>query len=461
MKELENIKKIYFLGIGGIGMSALARLYRQAGFAVAGYDRTESALTRQLTEEGIDVHYDDMGEAIGQLVPEDESLVVFTPAVPPDMGERAFFTRQGYIMKKRAEMLGCICNTMDLCAVAGTHGKTTTATMLAHIFRSSPVNCWAFLGGISKNYGTNLLVASESSWCVVEADEFDRSFLHLTPDMAIITSMDADHLDIYGNHDAVIEAFNTFVKQIRKGGAAVIKKGLPVEPSVNPDIRFFSYSIEGDADFCAKNIKFQPDGYQFDLVHPKGRIDELKLTYPGLLNVENAVAASALALLADLDEDAVRIGLITYKGVARRFDIRYRSSNFLLIDDYAHHPKELKATIKSVRAVYPEKWLTGIFQPHLYSRTRDFADEFAAALSLLDEVVLLDIYPAREQPIPGITSAMILEKAECAAKRLVSVEQLPDAVADFKPGIVLMMGAGDIDRLVEPVKQMLIKRGNA
>lgn len=455
MNIFEHISKIYFLGIGGIGMSALARWFSHAGFQVSGYDRTETPLTKELVAEGMSVHYHDMGDGLAAWLNKEETLVVYTPAVPADMGERVYFEQQGFAMKKRSEVLGMICSRFSTCAIAGTHGKTTVSTMLAHIFKTSEFDCTAFLGGISKNYNNNLLLSSTSKWVVAEADEFDRSFLRLFPDLAVITAMDADHLDIYGDHRAVVEAFNEFASQVRPGGKVVVKRGLPIDRTRNTAVNYYSYSLNEQTDFYAENISLVNEAYRFDLIHPKGKIEDIRLSYPGLLNVENAVAASSLAILAGIDPAAIREALSAYQGVKRRFDVRYRSANYLLIDDYAHHPEELRATISSVRSMFPERCITGIFQPHLYSRTNDFANDFAKQLSLLDEVVLLDIYPAREKPIPGVTSALIFDQVKTERKQLITKADLTGAAKKLKPGIILMMGAGDIENMVEPVAGIL------
>lgn len=441
-------------------MSALARWFKHAGFAVAGYDRTETDLTKQLVEEGIEIHYTDEPGMLASKLNRESCLVVLTPAVPADLGERKFLEQNGYTIKKRSQVLGLICNEGRTCAVAGTHGKTTVSTMTAHILKSSRLDCSAFLGGISKNYGTNLLLSSTSEWTVAEADEFDRSFLQLHPDYAVITSMDADHLDIYGDHASVLKSFREFVAQVKPGGAVVVKKGLSIKPEHNTDIRHYSYSITEKADFWAENIALKEEAYHFDLVHPNGRIEDIQLNYPGLLNVENIVAASALALLAGVSEQEVKAAAATYEGVKRRFDIRLRNEQFILIDDYAHHPEELRATISSVKAMFSERWITGVFQPHLFSRTKDFANEFAEQLSQLDELILLDIYPAREKPIPGVDSAMVLKKVTLSQKQLQTRDGLIAGAGKLRPGVVLMMGAGDIELLVEPVAESLKKYGD-
>ncbi|WP_339735681.1 UDP-N-acetylmuramate--L-alanine ligase [uncultured Sunxiuqinia sp.] len=457
MKGLAHIKQVYFLGIGGIGMSALARYFKHAGFLVSGYDRTETKLTRELQAEGVDVHYDDRPAWLaGHLLP-GACLVVYTPAVPAELGERIFVETNDIPMKKRSEVLGMICYELNCCAVAGTHGKTSVSTMLAHILHTSVLGCTAFLGGISKNYQTNLLLDSASEWVVAEADEFDRSFLRLFPNLAVITSMDADHLDIYGNQQAIMDSFNAFARQVKAGGSLVVKKGLQVTEDPNKNISYYSYSLNEQADFYAENIELDHEAYQFDLVHPNGRIEGMRLNYPGLMNVENAIAASSLALLAGVHSEELLLALAAYQGVKRRFDIQYRSEQFILIDDYAHHPEELKATIASVRAMFSGRKVTGIFQPHLFSRTRDFADGFARELDQLDEIMLLDIYPAREKPMEGVNSELIFHQIKNKNKQLITKNELPELVEKLDAGVILMMGAGDIDTLVEPVKMKLME----
>jgi len=457
MLKFADIKQVYFLGIGGIGMSALARYFASQCMAVSGYDRTETALTAQLVAEGIAVHYDDNPAGLPASLDVSNSLIVYTPAVPSDHQELNTLISRGFSIHKRAEVLGIICNSRRTIAVAGTHGKTSVSTMTAHILKSSLTGCAAFLGGISKNYQTNLLLDNTGSeWIVAEADEFDRSFLHLKPELAVITSMDADHLDIYGSHEKVIESFRLFAAQIKEGGALVKKKGLQVGDDLTGKYKTYTYSITEPADFCAQNIELKDGYYQFDLKTPEVRIDKLVLNYPGLLNVENAVAASAMALLSGVAPEYIREALATYSGVNRRFDIHLKNENFVLIDDYAHHPEELRATIQSVRDIYKGRTLTGVFQPHLYSRTKDFAGAFAKSLDLLDEIVLLDIYPARELPMKGVTSEIIFRKIENRNKKLCTKADLLEIAGTFKPGVVIMMGAGDIDTLVEPVKQQLL-----
>ena len=460
MTQFKNINKVYFLGIGGIGMSALARYFNHIGIPVSGYDHVESVLTGRLTEEGILIHYNDSPELLKQLN-KDRTLVVYTPAIPKDLKERIYLEENGFELKKRSEVLGMISEKLKTCAVSGTHGKTTVSTMLAHIFKNSELDCTAFLGGVSKNYGTNFLNSLTSKWMVAEADEFDRSFLHLFPEIAVVTAMDADHLDIYGTKSALIDAFNQFLSQVKPGGKMIVKKGLPVRESSCIQGTLYSYALDDKkADFYAENIIPQKESYYFDLVYPGGKIKGIHLNYPGLIYVENAVAASAMALMAGIEESSVVKALGTYKGVNRRFDIRLHNSEYILIDDYAHHPGEIKATVFSVKKMYPGQRITGIFQPHLYSRTADFAEGFAEELSKLDEVILLDIYPARENPIPGVSSKIIYDRLTCKEKTLIKKEELLKTAENLKPGIILMMGAGNIDLMVEPVAKLLCRKIN-
>lgn len=461
MLKFTDIKQVYFLGIGGIGMSALARYFAGQGIVVSGYDRTATELTAALEAEGIAVHYQDDPALLPANLDISDSLIIYTPAVPATHQELNALINRGFSIHKRAEVLGIICNSRRTIAVAGTHGKTSVSTMTAHILKLSAIGCSAFMGGISKNYQTNLLLdTTGSQWIVAEADEFDRSFLHLKPELAVITSMDADHLDIYGSHEKVIEGFQLFAAQIKEGGSLVLKKGLPVGFESGAKYKSYTYSITETADFCAQNIELKDGYYQFDLKTPEFRIEKLMLNYPGLLNVENAVAASALAILAGVSPEDIRHALATYSGVKRRFDVQLNNAAFVLIDDYAHHPEELRATIQSVRDIYKNRTLTGIFQPHLYSRTKDFAEGFASSLDLLDEIVLLDIYPARELPMEGVTSELIFKQIRNKNKLLCPKSELIGRAATFKPGVVIMMGAGDIDTLVEPVKEQLMKYAN-
>ena len=456
------MRSVYLIGIGGIGMSALARYYHHAGYYVAGYDKTPSKITAELEKEGMSVHFEDNLELIPECVKNnsDETLVIYTPAVPSDMGELEYFRNNKYRLIKRSLALGEIASSKRTLAVAGTHGKTSTSTLLAHIMNSSGKGCTAFLGGISKNYHTNLLL-SKSEYLVAEADEFDRSFLQLWPDTAIITSTDADHLDIYSNHQNIKDAFAAFASQVKPAGTLILKNGLEVEAKISVGTSVYRYSFNDGGDFYADQIIPLQGGYfRFSLVHPKGTIENCTVGIPGWVNVENAIAASAAALINGVDELKVKEALASFKGVERRFDIHINTPEIAYIDDYAHHPREISAAISSIRNIFPGKRLTGIFQPHLYTRTRDFADDFAASLDMLDELILMDIYPARELPIPGVTSEIIFSKMELKKKQIVSKENLLETIDKMKPEILITFGAGDIDRFIEPITRMLKKRYN-
>lgn len=457
MSDLQKIRNVYFLGIGGIGMSALARYFKHTGRNVAGYDRTPTALTETLQAEGIDVHFEDDIRHIPSKWNPSETLAVFTPALPDDHKELSWFKEKPIWLMKRAKVLGMICNEKKCIAVSGTHGKTTVSTMAATILNKSKVGCGAFLGGISKNFGSNLLLPPENSpWIVAEADEFDRSFLHLHPQLALVTSVDADHLDIYGSKEKIVESFEKFISQIKPDGKLVIKKGVELNIE-KTKAENFSYALTGKADFQTLNLRLSSEGgnYIFDLKTPDGIIARCRINYPGLVNVENAVAASALAFLAGAAADDIKSGLEDYRGVVRRFDVRFKSEKQIYIDDYAHHPAELKAVISSVKALYPNRKVTGIFQPHLYSRTRDFADDFAASLGLLDEAVLIPLYPAREEPIKGVSSELIFEKIKIENKFLVEKNEVPELLRTHETNVVLTMGAGDIDGIADQIIEVL------
>lgn len=448
------MKNIYFIGIGGIGMSAIARYYNFKGLKVSGYDKTPSELTHALESEGIEVHYEDSIDFIPKDV--EDTLVVYTPAIPKDMGELVYVQEHGYRVIKRSRMLGEIAEGQRCLAVAGTHGKTTTSTLLAHIFQDSEEGCSAFLGGISKNYDTNLLV-SRNETIVAEADEFDRSFLQLFPEIAVITSMDADHLDIYSDIKNMHEAFKAFAGQV--SGTVITKIGLPVtSEDTKANILRYSYD-DPDADFYASEIKVDECGYfTFKLNHPGGVIEDCKVGIPGWINVENAVAASAIALTYGLEPEKVRHALGTFQGVKRRFDIHVNTPECSYIDDYAHHPKEIAAAISSMRNIFQGRKLTAIFQPHLYTRTRDFADEFAQALSNVDKLIMLDIYPAREEPIPEVTSEIIFDKVTAPEKVIMVKEELMDYLKDEPIDTLITFGAGNIDRFIGPITEMLCQR---
>ena len=474
--NINNITAVYFVGAGGIGMSALIRYFLSKGKKVAGYDKNPSGLTEQLNYEGAAIHYEDNVD----LIPDDftdpeKTLVVYTPAVPDTHSELSYFRGNGFEVMKRARVLGEITDCSRGLCVAGTHGKTTTSSMVAHLLKQSHVDCNAFLGGILKNYDSNLMLSDKSDLTVIEADEFDRSFHWLKPYMAVITAADPDHLDIYGTPEAYRESFEHFTSLIRPGGCLIMKQGIRVTPRLQPGVKLYTYTGARDSgqltvedgrltmevpDFYAENVRIGNGDIVFDFVGPDVRIPDIRLGVPVKVNIENGVAAIALAWLNGVTAEEIRRGMATFAGPRRRFDFHLKKDNAVLIDDYAHHPAELKASILSVKELYAGRKVTGIFQPHLYSRTRDFADEFAASLSLLDELILLDIYPAREEPIPGVTSQLIFDAVTIPDKKLVRKEELLDVVAAEagRLDVVLMLGAGNIELLVEPVKEILDKK---
>ena len=452
---MSTYRNIYFIGIGGIGMSAIARYYNVKGFKVSGYDKTPSPLTHALEEEGIDVHYtDDISYVPADI---EDTLVVYTPAIPKDMGELVYVQEKGYRVIKRSRMLGEIAHGQRCLAVAGTHGKTTTSTLLSHLFTDSEEGCSAFLGGISKNYGSNLLTHGNDV-IVAEADEFDRSFLQLFPEIAVITSMDADHLDIYGDEAHIREAFKAFASQV--SGSVIVKHGLDItEHDTKARICTYAYG-DSNADFYAEPTE---NGH-FNLHYPGGVIEDCVVGIPGWVNIENGVAASAIALTYGLEPEKIKKALASFSGVKRRFDMQVNMDGLVYIDDYAHHPNEIAAAISSIRGKYPEYRYTAIFQPHLYTRTRDFAEEFAQALSNVDRLILLDIYPAREEPIPGVTSEIIFKDITAPSKILLKKEELLDYLKEQELGdkeIFITLGAGDIDRLVGPIAEILTEKNNA
>ena len=445
---------IYFIGIGGIGMSAIARYYNAKGFKVSGYDKTPSPLTHALESEGIDVHYTDDISYIPSDV--ENTLVVYTPAIPKDMGELVYVQEHGYRVIKRSRTLGEIAHGQRCMAVAGTHGKTTTSTLVSHLFTASGEGCSAFLGGISKNYNTNLLI-HENNVIVAEADEFDRSFLQLFPEVAVITSMDADHLDIYGDEAHIREAFKEFASQV--SGTVIVKKGLDINATdTKANIVTYAYN-DSTADFYATPTS---NGH-FNLHYPGGVIEDCVLGIPGWVNIENGVAASAIALTYGIEPEKIKEALANFSGVKRRFDMQVKHDDLVYLDDYAHHPNEIAAAISSTREKYPDFRYTAIFQPHLYTRTRDFAPEFAAALSNVDRLVLLDIYPAREEPIPGVTSEIIFNDIQAPCKVLLRKDELLDWVKGQQlegKELFMTLGAGDIDRLVGPIAEILTEKHN-
>ena len=451
----EGIKHIYFLGIGGIGMSALAKYFHGRGIRISGYDKTRGEITDEMIASGMSIHFEDNIE----LIPNDLDLVVLTPAIPADHKEWKHLREKGIPIKKRAEVLGLISADAVCLAIAGTHGKTTTTTMVTHLLRSSGVNCTAFLGGIAGNFKTNY-VAGDPKLVVVEADEYDRSFLHLSPTGAIMTSIDADHLDIYGDHSHVTEGYKAFAEKVKDGGTLVIRKG--IDPGLNQlyraRVNVRTYGLE-QGENSSGNVRVQNGAFVFDYKGQRESISDLKLSVPGRHNVENATAAITLALEFGATADGVKKGIESFKGVHRRFEYVLKSDSHVVVDDYAHHPEELKAAISAARELYPGKKITGVFQPHLFSRTRDFADQFARSLELLDTVILLEIYPARELPIAGITSSMLLGKINGPNKFLCAKEELVSLIEKNNPEVTLMMGAGDIDRLVKPVANALKAKG--
>ena len=455
MVELEQtIKNVYFLGIGGIGMSALARYFKAKGYKVAGYDRTLSALTQKMqAEEEIRINYIDEEEEIpAEFRDKTTTLVVYTPAIPGDNRQRAYFVGAGFDLHKRAEVLGMISRKGKAICVAGTHGKTTVSTLTAFLLKNSTVGCNAFLGGIAANFGTNLLLDRNSSYIVIEADEFDRSFLHLSPEIAVITAMDEDHLDIYENKANLLEAFEAFAGQVNpQGGRLFLKKGLQLKQTQVTGY----YGVEVKADCYADGLRIEQGRYVFDY-HGRGvDIEGWILGIPGRLNVENATAAITLALEAGVQPEEIRRALPDFKGVARRFNIQVYTEKTIYIDDYAHHPREIEATLRSVREMWPDRPVTVVFQPHLYTRTRDFQEDFARSLSLADRVVLLEIYPARERPIPGITAEVIRKRLTVPGNIVTKEELLQQIIPDFQGGILVTMGAGDIDRLVGEIGELV------
>lgn len=454
--EMEEIKSLYFIGAGGIGMSNLVRYFLAKGKAVAGYDRIETDLTRALSVEGADLHYIDRVEEIPVYCRDKaHTIVVYTPAVPDTHAELNYFRSNGFTILKRSQLLGRITLASKGLCISGTHGKTTTSSMLAHLLKQSSIDCNAFLGGILKNYNSNLLLSAHSPYTVIEADEFDRSFHWLHPYMAVITAIDADHLDIYGSKEEVVRSFEHFTSLIAPDGVLLVKKGLDLQIQAPSSVRVFHYSMKEKTDFYADRLRIGNGRIVFDFVTPDEVICDIELGVPVLINIENGVAAMALAWLCGVKGEELRKAMASFAGAKRRFDLHVSTPRAVYIDDYAHHPAELKACIESVRALYPEKKITGIFQPHLYTRTRDFAEDFARALSLLDEVILLDIYPAREQPIPGVTAKIILDKIEHCEKILCQPEELLELVRNRPMEVLLTIGAGNIDRFIRPITQIM------
>ncbi len=454
--ELKDIKAVYFVGAGGIGMSAIARYFIHRGLVVAGYDRTPSDLTRQLEREGMLVHYEENTDEIPHACRDPKScLVVYTPAIPADHKELVYFREGGFTVEKRAQVLGTLTRTHKGLCVAGTHGKTTTSTMCAHIMHQSHVDCNAFLGGISKNYGTNYILSSESDYVVIEADEFDRSFHWLRPWMSVITSTDPDHLDIYGTKEAYLESFRHYTTLIQPGGALILHEGLEMKADVQDGVKVYTYS-RTSGDFHAENIKIDNGEITFDLVSPVAPVKDIQLGQPVPVNIENAVAAMAMAQLAGCTPEELKYGMKTYGGVDRRFDFKIKDNRHVLLSDYAHHPKEIYQSASSLRELYRDRKITAIFQPHLYTRTRDFYKDFADALSLLDEVILCDIYPAREQPIPGVTSRLIYDNLRPGIeKSMIHKEDVLPLVKSRDFDVLVILGAGDLDNYVPQIAKII------
>lgn len=454
--DIKDIKAVYFVGIGGIGMSAIARYFLNIGVVVGGYDKTPSDLTQKLAEEGAHVHYE---EDVNQIPEECKStastLVIYTPAIPAEHKELVFFRENGFIIQKRAQVLGTLTQSFKGLCVAGTHGKTTTSSIVAHLLHQSHVDCNAFLGGITKNYGTNYILSEKSPYVVIEADEFDRSFHWLTPFATVITATDADHLDIYGTEEAYLESFRKYTSLIQERGYLILHTGLKMRPDTKESVTTYTYSIE-EGDFHATNIKIGNGEITFDLVSPLGNISNIQLGVPVTVNIENGIAAMALAQIAELSEDEIRQGMASFSGVDRRFDFRVKTDKMVYLSDYAHHPAEIRQSVLSIKQLYEGRRIKAIFQPHLYTRTRDFYKDFADSLSLLDDVVIVDIYPAREQPIPGITSALIYDNLRPDMKRrMCRKDEICDIVREGGFDVLITLGAGDIENYSEEIANIL------
>ena len=454
--ELKDIKSVYFVGAGGIGMSAIARYFLHIGVVVAGYDKTPSALTKELEKEGMDIHYEENVALIPAACKDASStLVIYTPAIPQENQELVYFHENGFTIEKRAQVLGTLTRSHKGLCVAGTHGKTTTSTMCAHIMHQSHVDCNAFLGGISKNYGTNYILSDKSDYVVIEADEFDRSFHWLRPWMSVITATDPDHLDIYGTKEAYLESFRHYTELIQPGGALIIHKNLEMKQHVQDGVKIYEYSLN-EGDFHAENIKIDNGEITFDFISPVESISNVELGQPVPINIENAVAAMAMAQLNGSTAEEIKEGIKTYEGVERRFDYKIKDDKHVFLSDYAHHPKEIYQSAKSIRELYKNRKITAIFQPHLYTRTRDFYKDFADSLSILDEVILCDIYPAREAPIPGVTSELIYKNLKPGVeKSMIHKEDVLDLVKKRDFDVLIVLGAGDLDNLVPQMAEIL------
>ena len=457
--DVNTLKSVYFIGAGGIGMSALVRYFLSKGKKVGGYDRTPSELTLKLIEEGADIHYDEAPENIpSDFLNPESTLVVYTAAMPEDHILLQYFRRHGFTIYKRAQVLGMLTRSSKGLCAAGTHGKTTTSTMAAHLLHQSHVGCDAFLGGISKNYGTNLLLSETSEFVVIEADEFDRSFHWLTPYATVITSTDADHLDIYGTEEAYLESFSHYTSLIQPGGTLIMRKGISLHPRLQEGVKCYTYSTES-GDFHAENIRIGGGEIIFDYVSPLGNIQNVQLGVPVAINIENGIAAMALAQLSGVTNEEIKAGMASFRGVDRRFDFKIKTDKIVYLSDYAHHPEEIKQSILSMRALYEGKKMTGIFQPHLYTRTRDFYQEFADSLSLLDEVILTDIYPARELPIEGVSSQLIYDNLRPGIeKTLCKKEEILEILKGKEIEVLITLGAGDIENYAASICEILDER---
>ena len=457
--DVNTLKSVYFIGAGGIGMSALVRYFFSIGKKVAGYDRTPSELTQKLIAEGAAIHYEENVEGIpNEFLDPNTTLIIYTPAIPTTHAELIYFQKNGFTIQKRSQVLGLLTQSSKGLCIAGTHGKTTTSTMTAHLLHQSNVGCNAFLGGISKNYGTNLLLSDKSEYVVIEADEFDRSFHWLTPYASVITATDADHLDIYGTKEAYLESFNHYTSLIRPSGALIVRKDIELEPRLQEGVSLYTYSRE-EGDFHAENIRIGNGEITFDYVSPFGNIKDIQLGVPVAINIENGIAAMALAQISGVNNEDIKSAMASFGGVDRRFDFKIKNDKVVFLSDYAHHPEEIKQSILSMRALYEDKKITGIFQPHLFTRTRDFYKEFAESLSLLDEVILTEIYPARELPIKGISSRLIydhlrpgIEKTLCNKEEILGILKQKDIE------VLITLGAGDIENYVQPICEILNKQ---
>ncbi len=454
--DANKLKSVYFIGAGGIGMSALVRYFLSKDIKVGGYDRTSSELTEKLIEEGACIHFkDDIKLIPSEFLQKESTLVIYTPAIPESHSELTFFRNNGFEIQKRSQVLGMLTQSGKGLCVAGTHGKTTTSTMAAHLLHQSTVGCNAFLGGISKNYGTNLLLSDKSEYIVIEADEFDRSFHWLTPYATIITATDADHLDIYGTKEAYLESFSHYTSLIKPNGALIMREGIELSPQLQKGVNCYTYSIDS-GDFHAENIRIGNGNIIFDYISPLGNINDIQLGVPIYINIENGIAAMALAQISGVNADEIKTGMASFRGVDRRFDFKIKNERIVYLSDYAHHPEEIKQSILSMRALYKDKKLTGVFQPHLYTRTKDFYKEFAESLSLLDEVILTEIYPARELPIPGISSQLIYDHLQVGVEKCIcKKEDLLSLLKDKDIEVLMTLGAGDIDNYAPQICDLL------